>query len=181
MKAMLTVLLLVGATHSAFAVNFSGKWAIESPAGARGGRGGPTIITLNQVGNEVAGTVGGRGGSGGSGAPVGSEILGGKVEGNVLTFYVWTGQDEPTKTTYKGTLSPSGDEIQFTITGGRGAAGGFGGMGGGGQGGAAGRGAVGGQASAGAPGQGGGAPPAAAAPGRGQAAGPQQVVAKRAK
>src|SRR5215472_6793464 len=177
MKSMLAVLLLVGATHSAFAVNFSGKWAIESPAGARGGRGGPTIITLNQVGNEVAGTVGGRGGGGGSSAPVGSEILGGKVEGNVLTFYVWTGQDEPTKTTYKGTLSPSGDEIQFTITGGRGAAGGFGGMGGVGQGGAAGRGAVGGQAPAGAPGQGGGAPPTAAAPGRGQAAGPQQVVA----
>src|SRR5215472_1874090 len=175
MKSMLAVLLLVGATHSAFAVNFSGKWAIESPAGARGGRGGPTIITLNQVGNEVAGTVGGRGGGGGSGAPVGSEILGGKVEGNVLTFYVWTGQDEPTKTTYKGTLSPSGDEIQFTITGGRGMGGG------GGQGGAAGRGAVGGQAPAGAPGQGGGAPPAAAATGRGQAAGPQQVVAKRSK
>jgi hypothetical protein len=176
MKAMLlAVLLVVGATHSALAVNFSGKWAIESPAGARGGRGGPTIITLNQVGNEVAGTVGGRGGSGGSGAPVGSEVLGGKVEGDVLTFYVWAGQDEPTKTTYKGTLSPSGDEIQFTITGGRGMGGG------GGQGSAAVRGAVGGQVPAGAAGQGGGTPPAAAATGRGQAAGSQQVVAKRSK
>ena len=40
------------------------------------------------TGNEVTGTMGGRGGGGGSGAPVGSEILGGKVESDVLTLYV---------------------------------------------------------------------------------------------
>jgi hypothetical protein len=173
MKKQLGILILGLAAMPAFAANFSGKWALQS-SGA-GGRGGPTIITLNHVGNEVTGAIAGRAGSGGSGSPVASEILGGKVEGDVLTFYVWTGQDEPTKTTYKGTLSSSGDEIQFTVTGGRGAGGGMGG--GGGQGGAQGTGR--GAAGAGAPAQG-GQPPAAGA-GRGQAGGPQQLVAKRAK
>ena len=180
MKKQLGIFLLGLAAMPVFAANFSGKWALQSGGG---GRGGATIITLNQVGNEVTGSIGGRGGSGGSGAPVNTEVLGGKVEGDVLTFYVWTGNDQPAKTTYKGTLSPSGDEIQFTVTGGRG---GFGGMGGGGQGGAqgAGRGGAGGQASAAAPAGAsaqGGQPPSAAAAGRGQASGPQQVIAKRTK
>ena len=163
MNKRLGVLLLGLAAMPAFAVNFSGKWALPG-----GGRGGPTILTLNHVGSEVTGSISGRGGNGGSGAPVNTEVLGGKVEGDVLTFYVWTGNDQPLKTTYKGTMSPSGDEIQFMVTGGRGGAGGMGG--GGGQGGAPARGATGSQAL-----------PAAAATGRGQASGPQQVVAKRAK
>jgi hypothetical protein len=180
MKMQLGILLLGLAALPAYAVNFSGKWALQSGGG---GRGGPTIITLNHVGNEVTGSISGRGGSGGSGAPVNTEVLGGKVEGDVLTFYVWTGNDQPAKTTYKGTMAPSGDEIQFTITGGRG---GGGGMGGGGQGGGqgAGRGGAGGQGSVAAPAGAsaqGGQSPAAAAAGRGQASGPQQVIAKRAK
>src|SRR5215471_2722833 len=150
MKATLAVLLLALTAQSAFAVNFSGKWAIPSPAGARGGRGGPTILVLNHVGAEVTGTISGRGNLG-TGSPVNTEVLGGKVEGDVLSFYVWTGTDQPAKTTYRGTISASGDEIQFTVTGGRG--GGFAGIGGpGGQGvQTGGRGGSGGQASSGTP------------------------------
>src|SRR5215468_2505079 len=130
MKATLAVLLLALAAQPAFAVNFSGKWAIPTPAGARGGRGGPTILVLNHVGAEVTGTISGRGNLG-TGSPVNTEVLGGKVEGDVLSFYVWTGTDQPTKTSYRGTMSAAGDEIQFTVTGGRG--GGFGGGQGAGQ------------------------------------------------
>lgn len=164
MKRRLAVLLLGFAAIPAFAANFSGKWAIQPATGARGGRGGPTILVLNHVGNEVTGTISGRENAG-TGSPVNTEVLGGKVEGDVLTFYVWTGTDQPAKTTYRGTLSASGDEIQFTITGGRGGGGGMGMMGG--QGG--GRGNAGGTATP-------GATPPPAAP-----AGPQQVTAKRAK
>lgn len=114
MKKHLGVLLLGLAALPAFAANFSGRWALQSGGG---GRGGPTILTLNQVGNEVTGSIGGRGGSGGSGAPVSTEVLGGKVEGNVLTFYVWTGNDQPVKTVYKGTAAGE-DAIEFIVTGG---------------------------------------------------------------
>jgi hypothetical protein len=130
MKATIAVLLLALAGQPAFAANFSGKWAIPTPAGARGGRGGPTILVLNHVGGEVTGTISGRGNLG-TGSPVNTEVLGGKVEGDVLSFYVWTGTDQPAKTSYRGTMSAAGDEIQFTVTGGRG--GGFGGGQGGGQ------------------------------------------------
>jgi hypothetical protein len=166
MKATLAVLLLVLAASPVFAVNFSGKWAIESPAGGRGGRGGPTILVLNQVGNELTGTIAPRANLG-TGSPVNTEILGGTVEGDVISFYVWTGTDQPAKTKYRGTMSADGNEIQFTVTGGRG---GFGGMGGpAGQGG---RGATGTQATSGTP------APANAA-GSGGAA--QQMTAKRSK
>ena len=175
MKATLPVLLLTLAAQPAFAVNFSGRWAIPAAAGARGGRGGLTILVLNHVGDEVAGTISGRGNAG-TGSPVNTDVLGGKVEGDVISFYVWTGTDQPAKTSYRGTMSAAGDEIQFTVTGGRG--GGFGAMGGpGGQGGGqAGRGAAGGQATPGTP-----TPANAAVTGGGPAAAPQQVTAKRAK
>ena len=119
------MLALSSLAVAASTVNFSGKWAIQVPG--RGAQMQPTILVLNHVGNEVTGTVtpAGRGG-GGSGAPAtGREILGGKVEGDTISFYVWAGSDRPSKTTYKGTIS--GDEIAFTVAGG----GGGGGMGGG--------------------------------------------------
>jgi hypothetical protein len=119
MKKNIVILLLGLAAMPAFAANYSGKWAIQPAAGARGGRGGPTILVLNHVGNEVTGTITARIDAG-TGSPVNTEILAGKVEGDVLSFYVWTGTDQPAKTTYKGTMSPAGDEIQFTVTGGRG-------------------------------------------------------------
>src|SRR5690349_19197461 len=121
MKPILTILLLGLATFPAFATNFSGKWAIQPAAGARGGRGGATILVLNHVGGEVTGTISGRMDAG-TGSPVNTEVLAGKVEGDVLSFYVWSGTDQPAKTMYRGTISAAGDEIQFTVTGGRGGA-----------------------------------------------------------
>jgi hypothetical protein len=126
-----SLLLTVFATAAAAAGNFSGRWAIQNTSG-RGGRGGPTILTLNHVGNEVTGTITARIDAG-TGSPVNTEILGGKVEGDAISFYVWTGSDQPAKTSYQGKMSAAGDEIQFTVSGGRGNAGGFGGAGGRGQ------------------------------------------------
>ena len=72
-------------------------------------------LLLNQVGNDVDGTISSRVDAG-SGSPSNTEILDGKVENDILTFYVWTGRDRPVKAHYKGMLS--GDEIKFTVTGG---------------------------------------------------------------
>jgi hypothetical protein len=115
MKTLLWGAILAGMALSAVGSNFSGKWAIQNPPG-RFGRGGVTILTLNQVGTEVSGTIGGRV-EAATGSPVNTEILGGKVEGDVLSFYVWRGQDQPVKVTYRGTMAASGEEISFTITG----------------------------------------------------------------
>ena len=39
------------------------------------------------------------------------------AERDTITFYVWSGTDQPVKTIYKGTMS--GEEtIEFTVTGG---------------------------------------------------------------
>lgn len=119
MKRNLIVVLLGLAALPAFAANFSGKWAIQQAGGRGGGRGGPTILVFNHVGNEVAGTVTARIDAG-TASPVNTEIFGGKVEGDVISFYVWTGTDQPTKTVYRGTMSASGEEIAFTVTGGPG-------------------------------------------------------------
>lgn len=102
------------AAVSASAANFSGKWAIETPG--RGGRGAPTVLVLNQVGKEVTGTITARSDAG-TGTPVNSEVLGGIVEGDTISFYVWSGTDQPAKTLYKGTMSGE-ESITFTVTGG---------------------------------------------------------------
>lgn len=114
MRSLILSALLVAAAVSASAANFSGKWAIETPG--RGGRGSPTILVLNQVGKEVTGTITARSDAG-TGTPLNSEVLGGVAQGDAISFYVWSGTDQPTKTFYKGTLS--GEEtITFTVTGG---------------------------------------------------------------
>jgi hypothetical protein len=114
MRSLILSALLGAAAVSACAANFSGKWAIETTG--RGGRGAPTILALNQVGKEVTGTITARSDAG-TGTPVNSEVLGGLVEGDTISFYVWSGTDQPVKTLYKGTMS--GEEtITFTITGG---------------------------------------------------------------
>jgi hypothetical protein len=115
MRVLSLTAILGLAALAAPAANFSGKWALETPG--RGGRGGaPTIIVLNQVGKEVTGNITARSDAG-TGSPVNSEILGGVVEGDTLSFYVWVGTDQPVKTFYKGTMS--GEEtIEFTVTGG---------------------------------------------------------------
>jgi hypothetical protein len=159
--------LITIAAVPAFAANFSGKWALQNAAG-RGGRGGSTVLTLNQAGDQVTGTITLRIDAG-TNSPVNNEIWGGKVAGDTLSFYVWTGTDQPAKTSYRGTMSASGDEIVFTVTGGRG--GGFGG----GQ-----------QTAGGRPGRGGGradgGQTATPAQGPGAAAGAaQQFTAQRVK
>jgi hypothetical protein len=113
MKTAICCVLLAVASMALPVANFSGKWAIQNPGGR--GRGGATIVVLNQTGTEVTGTFGQRIDNG-SGSPVGWEVLGGKVEGDTISFYIWTGVDEPVKQLYKGTLS--GDEITFAVTGG---------------------------------------------------------------
>ena len=114
MRTLVLSTLLGVAAIGASAENFSGKWALESPG--RGGRGAPTILVLNQVGKEVTGTITARSDAG-TGNPVNSEVLGGVVEGGTISFYVWSGTDQPVKTMYKGTAS--GEEIiLFTATGG---------------------------------------------------------------
>jgi hypothetical protein len=96
-------------------VNFSGKWMFEVPG--RGGQMQRVNLLLNQVGNEVDGTISVRIDAG-TGSPNNTEILDGKVESDTLTFYVWTGRDRPVKAHYKGILS--GEEIKFNVTSGRG-------------------------------------------------------------
>ncbi len=111
---ILSFLLSVGGLSTP-AVNFSGKWVIEGAATNRGPMRPPTVLILNQVGNEVTGSIS-SGNFAASASPTHTEILDGKVEGDTLTFYVWTGLDRPVKAYYKGTLS--GEEMKFTVTGG---------------------------------------------------------------
>jgi hypothetical protein len=99
-------------TLCAQTVNYSGKWLIERPS--RFGRPQSNILMLNHIGAEVTGTLEARF-SDFDGSPVNRDILGGKVENGVLTFYVWTGRDKPVKALYKGTMS--GDAITFSVTG----------------------------------------------------------------
>jgi hypothetical protein len=112
-------MLLAAAALASPAVNFSGKWTIQSPAGRGAGRGGPMILMLNQAGDEVTGSITVRMDPGTS-SPVNTEVLGGRVAGDALSFYVWTGTDQPVKAAYKGTMLPSGEEMILTVTGGRG-------------------------------------------------------------
>ena len=117
MRTIFAFGVLLTASMPALAQNFSGKWALQSATGRGGGR-GATVLTLNHAGNEVTGTISVPI-QVGTTAPVNDEIWDGKVEGNALSFYVWTGNDQPVKTSYRGTLSASGDEITFTVTRGR--------------------------------------------------------------
>ncbi|HKD04882.1 MAG TPA: hypothetical protein VKB79_03175 [Bryobacteraceae bacterium] len=119
MRFLKSTVLLLAASLGMNAANFSGKWALST-----GGRGGPTIFILNQVGDDVSGHIVGQRVDPGSGAPQNQEVLDGKVNGDVITFYIWTGSDVPAKRMYKGTMS--GDEIKFEITGGPAARGGGG-------------------------------------------------------
>jgi hypothetical protein len=106
--------LLAAASLPALAVNFSGKWAIQTNSGGDG-RGSTMVLTLNQVGNEVTGTIKAPI-EPWTNSPLNNAIWSGKVEGNTLSFYIWTGTDHPAKATYRGTMSASGDEIVFTVT-----------------------------------------------------------------
>jgi hypothetical protein len=120
MRRILAFGVLLAATSlPALAVNFSGKWAIQTDTQG-GGRGSAAVLTLNQVGDEVTGTIAAPV-EAWTNSPLNNGIWGGKVEGNTLSFYVWTGTDQPAKAGYRGTMSASGDEIVFTVTRARGA------------------------------------------------------------
>jgi hypothetical protein len=123
-RSLAALIVLAAAALPAAPANFSGKWALQA-AGGRGGFGGATILTLTQTGQEVTGTISVRIDAG-TNSPVNDEIWGGKADGDTVTFYVWTGTDQPVKTTYTGIMAASGDEITFTVTGDRGAAAGRG-------------------------------------------------------
>ncbi len=112
--------LLAAVAVSGRAANFSGKWAVQNPGG-RGGS-GAAVLALNHAGSEVTGTISIRIDMG-TNSPVNNEIWAGKAEGDAISFYVWTGTDQPAKTIYRGTMSASGDEIVFTVTRGRGGSG----------------------------------------------------------
>ncbi len=113
MTSLILSLLLAVLAIAAPVANFSGKWVIE-PQGRSPGQSVTTLI-LNQVGNQVTGSISSRTDAF-SASPVNTEILDGVVENDTVTFYVWTGLDRPVKAFYKGTLS--GEEIKFTVTGG---------------------------------------------------------------
>ncbi len=95
------------------AANFSGKW-LFTRAGSTGGRGSAAmVVILNQVGNELTGSISPpRGNS--TGSPANVDVLGGKVDGDAVSFYLWTGLDKPVRNIYEGKLN--GDEIVFTVT-----------------------------------------------------------------
>jgi hypothetical protein len=94
------------------AANFSGKWLVTRES--TGGRGpGTIVITLNQVGADLTGSITPpRGNS--TGSPANVEVFGGKVDGDTISFYIWTGLDRPVKNLYQGKLN--GDAIVFTVT-----------------------------------------------------------------
>ncbi|MPZ20667.1 MAG: hypothetical protein GEV06_22565 [Luteitalea sp.] len=120
MGALMLATLLSAAAFAQSDVNVSGKWEIETT-----GRFGPQVqvLTLNQVDTDVVGELAGSGeGPAGSTpiSPVNREIFDGAVDGRTVSFYVWRGSDRPTKVVYTGTLNDSGDEITFTVKGGRG-------------------------------------------------------------
>lgn len=91
--------------------NCSGKWVIETAG--RGGRIQRTVLTLNQTGETLTGTMA-RPGNQSMAAPVDTEIHDGKVVGDTVTFYLWQGSDRPWKQQFRGKIS--GDEIVFVVT-----------------------------------------------------------------
>ena len=94
--------------------NFSGKWSM--PQAGRNGARSVSVLTINQGASAISGTLTSGRADLGTGSPVNTEIFGGKVEGDTITFYVWRGTDKPAKQFYKGVMH--GDEIDFTVTGG---------------------------------------------------------------
>ncbi len=93
------------------AQNFSGKWAWSTQAR----RGTSTrVLVINQVGDEVSGTITPESNRWTTG-PFDGCIHSGKVDEGKLTFHVWFLRDEPVTQVYEGTMSPDGQEITFTV------------------------------------------------------------------
>jgi hypothetical protein len=110
-KTLLLGLFVVAVPLSA--ANFSGKWLFTRQINTGGRGGAPMVVTLNQVGNELTGSLSPpRGNS--TGSPANVDVFGGKVDGDTVSFYLWTGLDKPVRNFYQGKLN--GDEIVFTVT-----------------------------------------------------------------
>lgn len=93
------------------AANISGKWELtrQGPGRPRA----PVILVLNQVGDKLTGSLSPpRGVS--TGSPANVDVWAGKVEGDTVSFQLWTGLDKPVKNLYQGKIT--GDEIVFTVT-----------------------------------------------------------------
>jgi len=74
------------------------------------------VLVLNQVGNEVHGTITPETNRWTTG-PFHRTIYGGKVhEDGTISFYIWYLRDEPVKQVYKGQISADGQETIFTVT-----------------------------------------------------------------
>ena len=113
-RILVTGVLLAAASLPAFAVNFSGKWAMQRrTTGEENGT--SVVLTLNQVGQKVTGSTN-TAMEMWDNSPVNNGIWGGKLEGDTLSFYLWNGSDQPARMRYCGTMSPSGEEIVFTIS-----------------------------------------------------------------
>jgi len=113
MKRILA-LLLTAASLPALAANVSGKWAIQDNSAGAPRR--PVVLILNQAGDAITGTLAVPA-EAWTNSPVNTGIFGAKAEGNTISFYVWTGMDQPAKASYRGIVSASGEEIVFTVTG----------------------------------------------------------------
>jgi hypothetical protein len=114
MKCTRLYVLLLLFPAMAVAENFAGKWLIETETPFGRAR---TILELSQVEEKVGGTMMTviRGMSRfGLPPSLQQQIHGAKIDGKTLTFYVWTGRDEPLKDIYKGVLTDKG-EISFEV------------------------------------------------------------------
>jgi hypothetical protein len=112
MKCTMLYVLLLLVPATAVAENFAGKWLIETetPFGRM-----KTVLELSQVGEKVGGTLTVVSRMSGPSFPrPQQQIHGAKIDGRTLTFYVWTGRDEPLKDIYKGVLTDKG-EISFEV------------------------------------------------------------------
>jgi hypothetical protein len=114
MRQVLVIgVLLAASSLPVLAVNFSGKWEIQRRT-APGESGNSTVLTLNQIGDEVTGNTN-TAMEMWDNSPVTNTVWSGKVEGNTLSFYVWSGSDQPVKMHYCGTMAASGEEVVFTV------------------------------------------------------------------
>src|ERR1700730_18254108 len=118
MKCTSLYVLLLLLPAISVAENFAGKWLIETETPFGRAR---TILELSQVGERVEGTmmtmIPGMSAFG-LPASVQQPIHGARVGGKTLTFYVWTGRDEPLKDIYKGMLTDKGEtsfEVQRAV------------------------------------------------------------------
>jgi hypothetical protein len=111
-RCLSAIFVLAISAMPMLAANVSGKWLLtRQPAGGRGNP--PVAVTFNQVGSELTGSLAMPPGNS-TGSPANLDVLDGKVEGDAVSFYLWTGFDRPVKNFYQGKIT--GEDIVFTVT-----------------------------------------------------------------